>query len=206
MLKHIGLHKDKKIVLLFREVPGEDHMCLVCYSEMLPRLAHDEIMKVVESASGQQAKNLGDALFNTIMQDGSNCLQFLHKSGLIKKVPTNVVKLTPNAKSSVMLDELNKLINNIEAGDKASEKLNKISPIPEKDYVEDSVTVNETALSDSDLATQRIEQAQQMRADAARLLKEAEVLEAEAESLKQPVNVQPKTKTKTKAKKTQPQS
>ena len=45
MLKHIGRHGDRKVAILFREVPGEDHMCLVIYPETLPTHIHDSIMK-----------------------------------------------------------------------------------------------------------------------------------------------------------------
>ena len=54
-MKHVGKHGDRKICILFRQVPGEDHMCLLVYSDLLPRMIHDEIMKVLESAVGQQA-------------------------------------------------------------------------------------------------------------------------------------------------------
>ena len=33
MLKHVGRHGDEKVVVVFREVPNEDHMCLVMYPE-----------------------------------------------------------------------------------------------------------------------------------------------------------------------------
>ena len=31
MIKHIGKHGDRKVAIVFREVPGETHMCLVIY-------------------------------------------------------------------------------------------------------------------------------------------------------------------------------
>jgi hypothetical protein len=27
-MKHVGKHGDRKVCILFRQVPGEDHMCL----------------------------------------------------------------------------------------------------------------------------------------------------------------------------------
>ena len=38
MAKHVGKHNDRKVVILFREVPDEGHMCLVIYSDLLPRM------------------------------------------------------------------------------------------------------------------------------------------------------------------------
>ena len=89
MLKHIGRHGDRKVAVLFREVPNEDHMCLVVYPETLPTHIHDSIMKTLESAVGQQAPNLAEALHRNLLPDGRPQLEALHKEGMIKKVPTN---------------------------------------------------------------------------------------------------------------------
>jgi hypothetical protein len=55
MIKHVGKHNNKRIVLLWRRVPNEDHMALLTYSETLPRMIHDEVMKALESPIGQEA-------------------------------------------------------------------------------------------------------------------------------------------------------
>ena len=47
MIKHIGKHGDRKVAIVFREVPGEEHMALVVYPETLPISFHDAIMKVI---------------------------------------------------------------------------------------------------------------------------------------------------------------
>ena len=44
MLKHIGRHGDRKVAILFREVPNEEHMCLVIYPDTLPTHIHNSIM------------------------------------------------------------------------------------------------------------------------------------------------------------------
>ena len=77
MLKHIGKHGEKRIVLVFRQIPGDDHMCLVLYSDMLPQLVHDEVMRVLESPVGQNAKELADALHRHVMTNGAN-LSLIH--------------------------------------------------------------------------------------------------------------------------------
>jgi hypothetical protein len=211
VLKHIGTHNDKKIVLLYREVPGEDHMCLVAYSDLLPRLVHDEVMKILESPSGQQSPNLSDALFTHIMPDGKNCLESLHRNGLIKKVPTNLVKITPNKNSSVMLNELNVILNEMSKGEDAVKRLKDLEKTTKSTktnkqastFTESEViSTNDTVLTDQDLAAQRLDQAKRMRADAARLLTEAENLEQEATSLMSAqTDANPEPKKKTKAKK-----
>lgn len=208
MLKHIGKHNDKKIVLLWREVPGEDHMCLVSYSDLLPRIYHDAVMSVLESAAGQQAQNLSDALHRNYMPDGKNCLEALHVNGLIKKVPTNQVMVTPNNTSSVRLDELNTILNEMAKGEEATRKLadlDKQKGITGKagsgrtsaaDVGERSAPAASVAdiLSDTDLAQQRIRQAETMKADAERLMREADRLLQEAAELNPKPNAKKTTK------------
>lgn len=210
MIKHVGKHNEKKVLLLFREVPNEDHMCLVVYSDLLPRLYHDELMKIVESTSAQNSKSLSDVLHRSTFADGGNCLITLHKSGWIKKVRTDQVRITANSRSSVMLNELNKILNEMEAGEGAKKQMEEIqqgtkkttqAPIREVGMPQPEI-VNETAagiLSDSDLARDRIRQAERMRADAARLLAEAESLTQEARQLDPTLNDKP-TKKKSTAK------
>src|ERR1700741_2837700 len=110
MLKHIGKHNERKVVVLFHQVPGEDHMCLVAYSDLLPRLIHDAIMSSLEIPVGQQAVNFADACHRTLMADGRNILEVLHREGFMKKVPTSQVIMTPTASSKIRLDELNTIL------------------------------------------------------------------------------------------------
>ena len=126
MLKHIGRHGDRKVAILFREVPNEDHMCLVVYPETLPTHIHDSIMKTLESEVGQQATNLADALHRNLLPDGRVQLVALHQEGMIKKIPTNQVIVTPNAQSSVKLDELNKIVKEMEQGESAMKRLQEL--------------------------------------------------------------------------------
>jgi hypothetical protein len=123
MIKHVGKHNNKKIVLLWRKVPNEDHMALLVYSDMLPRMIHDEIMKQLESPIGQNAKDFSDVLFRTTMNDGRNCLEVIHREGFIKKVPTSQILITPTMKSSVRLDELNGILDEMDKGDEALKRL-----------------------------------------------------------------------------------
>lgn len=126
MLKHIGRHGDRKVAILFREVPGEDHMCLVIYPEVLPSHIHDSIMKTLESPVGQQVNNLADALHRNLLPDGRVQLEALHREGMIKKVPSNQVIVTPNATSNVKLDELNRIVREMETGENAVKRLQEI--------------------------------------------------------------------------------
>ena len=210
MLKHVGKHNDKRCVIVFRKIPELEHMALIVYSDLLPRMTHDEIMRALESPQGQEARELSDVLFRTIMADGHNCLESLHRNGLLKKVPTNQVLVTPTSTSSVRLDELNDILDEMQKGEEAVKKLQEMDASrgmsgkqkPRRAEIQEigerrtrEAQGNTSAadmlagmLSDSDLASQRLEQAQKMEASAKQLLAEAERLKAEAESLSPKVN------------------
>ena len=206
MVKHVGKHNDRKVVILFREVPGEEHMCLVAYSDLLPRLVHDELMKAVESDVGQNAKEISEVLNRHYMSDGTILLQSMHKQGFIKKAPCNQVLVTPNNKSSVRLDELNGILNEMAKGEDAVKRLQEIDAnrgmtgkarkaeprevgvapnsrsIPAQGNVSAEQYLGD-ALTDADLAKQRLTQAEDMKKQAQAMLAEAARLESEAASL-----------------------
>jgi hypothetical protein len=123
MIKHIGKHGDRKVAIVFREVPGEEHMALVVYPDIMPIHIHDSVMQVLESPVGQTAENLGDAMFRSLLSDGRAMLQSLHSEGMIKKVQAKQVIVTPTANSHVNLEELNKIINEMKTGADAVKKL-----------------------------------------------------------------------------------
>ena len=223
MIKHVGKHNDKRCVIIFRKIPELEHMALVVYSDLLPRMTHDEIMRALESPQGQQAAEIADVLFRTIMADGTNCLESLHRNGLMKKVPTNQVLVTPTSTSSVRLDELNDILDEMAKGEEALARLQNIDSNrgytgkknntaknqPRRAEIQEigerrtrEAQGNTSAadmltgmLSDTDLAAQRLEQAQKMEASAKALLAEAARLTQEAQSLSPKVeNVGTKTK------------
>lgn len=126
MLKHVGRHGDRKVAIVFREIPGEDHMCLVIYPDVLPTHIHNTVMQVLESAPGQQATNLADVMHRNLLPDGRNILQALHVEGMLKKVASNQVILTPTPTTSVKLDEINRLVKEMESGTEALKKLQQL--------------------------------------------------------------------------------
>ena len=199
MIKHVGRHNQRKVAIVYRTVPDEDHMALVVYTDALPVMIHDEAMAVLESAVGQNAKELADALFRTTMADGTNCLTSLHKGGWLKKVPCNQVIVTPTAKSTCRLDELNNLMKKIEEGGDAATALADMdanrgirgAQVKQgrelgQPAVDPTRTTAGDVLTDDVLATQRTEQANKMEAEAKALLSEAKRLKQEATQLSQP--------------------
>jgi hypothetical protein len=201
MIKHVGKHNQRRVAIVYRKVPDEAHMCLIAYTDSLPSMVHDEAMKCLESEVGQQAKELADALFRTTMADGTNCLTTLHKGGWLKKVPCNQVVVTPTAKSTVRLDELNDIMDKLEAGGEAAAKLADIDANrgikgviqegrelgqPAIDPTRTSAADTAGVLTDEVLADQRIAQADKMELEAKALLAEAKRLKQEATQLSQP--------------------
>jgi len=183
-IKHTGTHNGKKVVVLFRQTPNEDHMALVVYSDSMPSLIHDAVMECVQSDVGQQADNFADALQRKTMTDGRVALTVLHQEGYIKKVQTNQVIMTPNAKSTVRLDELNDVVNKLKEGGEAAERMREldqnagmVSPQPRgRDVGEPMIaerTQNNSALGDEDLANNLLNQAKGFEDEAVKLREQA---------------------------------
>lgn len=203
MVKHIGRHGDRKVAIVFREVPGEEHMALVIYPETLAVHMHDAIMKVIESPVGQAADNLGDALFRSLLSDGRPMLQTLHIEGMIKKVQAKQVTVTPGGSSSVNLEEMNNIIRKMKTGEEAIREMAALdnnrgmngkarrrddfgrevgAPIPQR-MSEVAGSDAARALDDVALAQDRLSQANRMEAEARGLLAESARLKAEAEAM-----------------------
>jgi len=125
-LRHVGKIGDRKVAILFREVPDEPHMALVTYTETLNRHVHDPMMACIESQIGQAAENLADALNRSYTKEGKIILQVLHAEGLIKRVQAEQIQVTPNSYTKIKLSELNKLLDEMQQGEKAVERLKEL--------------------------------------------------------------------------------
>jgi len=198
MIKHIGKHGDRKVAIIFREVPGEEHMALVVYPDTLPVHFHDSIMRTLESPEAQTAENLGDALFRNLLPDGRPMLQTLHAEGMIKKVQAKQVVVTPNATSHVNLDEMNGIIRKMKLGESAIREMADLDKnrgmtgkVNRRDDFGREVGVGSNlqrgasvAGSDAALALDDVQLAQDRLAQADRMEREAQGLLAESARLK----------------------
>jgi hypothetical protein len=211
-LRHIGRHGDRKVAVIFREVPGEPHMCLVTYPEVLNQHIHDPLMKCIESDIGQNSENLADALNRTYTKEGQIILQKLHAEGMLKKIRTELVVMTPQPNVLIKLDELNKILDEMKQGEEAVKKLAEMDasrglqdPVDvarrlRGDKKQAPVQSTGDALGDQALANNLRQQAERMEREAKGLLAEAARLSKEAATL-DPVKVEtPKAKKTTKAK------
>ena len=215
-LRHIGKHGDRKVAIIFREVPGEPHMCLAVYPQILNQHIHDPLMQCIESDIGQNSENLADALNRTFTKDGVIILQKLHSEGMLKKVQTELVVMTPQPNVKIKLSELNKILDEMKLGEDAVKKLADMdasrgmqSPAEvarrmrgdkNKETVKESVQSTGDALGDKTLADNLRQQAERMSREAKGLLAEADRLLNEASTLDPVKKTAPKAKKPAKAK------
>jgi hypothetical protein len=122
-MRHVGKHGDRKVAVVFREVPGEPHMALVVYTEILNRTIHDPLIQCIESDIGQNSEDLALALNRSYTTDGQIILQKLHAEGMLKKVQTELIVMTPQPNTRIKLNELNKILDQMKMGEDAVKKL-----------------------------------------------------------------------------------
>jgi hypothetical protein len=198
-LRHVGKVGDRKVAIIFRQVPGEPHMALVTYTETLNRHIHDPMIRCIESEIGQNSKNLADALNRTHTADGKYILQTLHSQKLIKKVQTEQVLVTPNPQTKIKLSDLNKILDEMEAGENAVKRLAEIDELAPTDIAKQFrgavIDAPEGILADNAIATSLRQQAAKMEAEAKGLLAESQRLQQEASDLD---GVKPETTKKSK--------
>jgi hypothetical protein len=111
-MKHVGRMKNNgaKVVIAYRTIPGDPYSALVVGTNGLPDSHHDSLMSLIESDTGQQANELADIMSVRRFPDGTDMLSYVHTNGLLIKVATNAVLVTPDNKTQIPLDELNNVI------------------------------------------------------------------------------------------------
>lgn len=190
-IKHIGRIKDngRKCIVVFRTLPGDAFSCLVVMTESLTDSYHDSLINLVESNAAQGNSELSEVLARAVFSDGSTMLPSLHVKGLLTKVPTNVVEMTPNSSVNILLSELNQLIAEQRGVSVQDLALQPNAPNPDIEVKEIATAkdispksnntdplMDQSTLNDEDLA-------KKYRSDADRLSKEAAQLRRLAEEL-----------------------
>lgn len=211
-IKHVGKIGDRKVAVVFRQIPGEDHMALVVYTELLNQNIHDPLIQCIDSESAQREDNLAEALNKNYTRDGKILLQVLHHEGMMKKVQTSQVLMTPSPNQAIKLSELNNILNEMAKGEEAVKRLKEIDdsrglqdPKDIARRMRDSSKKEQVTAStpdvygDTELAKARLSQADKMAAEARGLLAESERLVQEAYNMDPSLApVQPKVKKTTK--------
>jgi hypothetical protein len=217
MIKHVGTHGDRKVLVLYREVPHEDHMCLVIYPEVLNATWQDSIQKVVESPVGQNENSLANALHRSLLPDGRPILETLHNERMIKKIRCADVLMTPGGDAKMRLDEMNKMVNEMNKGEDARKKMEEneasrgmvdpsVKRAAEARYREEQLAKNTEAqnrfmqstenfaapldgvLSDRTIAANMVAQAKRMEQEATAMIAEASRMKKDAERMVPGVN------------------
>jgi len=194
MFRHVGTYGERKVIVLFRQLKDEEHMCLVVYPDTMPSAYHDPMMAILESNKAQEGALTKDgfayALTGTMFpSNNKDMLTTLYKEGMIKKIQTNQVIIKPNAKTAVHLNEVNEHMNAIEQGGEAVRKMAELDAnagMTSKATQQDTTTV----LGDENIAQLNLDQANVMETQAQSMIAEANALRETAYNM-QP-NLRPK--------------
>lgn len=190
-LKHVARVQPsrRKVIVAYRTIPGDAESCIVVTTENLMADEHDALMKLVESPAGQQANELADAMTRSVLPDGRNMLAAFHTTGKLVKFATSQVEMTPDSKTIIRLDELNKMIaeqKGVSIEDLAIKPKEPLNKVETTEVADENVTELATAetlqaptddvLTDEQLAAQYRSQADAMFKEAKRLREQAEEL------------------------------
>lgn len=190
-IKHVGriVSTGRKCIIVFRTLPGDAFNALVVPTESLSESYHDALINLVDSTAAQTSNELSEVLARALFPDGSTMLPSLHGRGLLVKVATDQVLMTPNPSYSILLSELNQLIAeklgvsvqdlSIKSSKPEAEVKEIASAIDISPKSESTETVVEELLSP--LTDEQL--AKKYRSDADRLSKEAAQLRRMADDL-----------------------
>ena len=193
-IKHIGRVRNngKKCIVVFRTLPGDAFNSLVVLTESLTASYHDALINLVESNASQTTSELSEVLARALFPDGTTVLPSLHRQGLLTKIPTDQIEMTPNSNISVVLAELNQMIaeqKGISVQDLAMKDPIQVDEVATaKDISPDTVTKEDVTKTTSSSVTETVDlspeaMAKKYRSDADRLSKEAAQLRRMAEDL-----------------------
>ena len=183
-IKHVGqvINTQKRVIVVFREIPDEPESCLVVDTDAAPDWMHDDLITAVESNGAQASANFYEYAQRSVFTDGTNMLTTLHEQGRLNKHPTKNIAMTPNNSVSVNLAELNTLIatetdnapvvtpDDTEFGNAG------MDVAPDINAIAQATPAAEAVIDDGDLA-------KNMLAQAEGFLAEAETLKAQAYDL-----------------------
>jgi hypothetical protein len=182
-------------------------MALIVYPDQIHAHWQQAIQSVLESDVGQQAEQFADALHRNFLPDGRPILETLHQERMIKKVRTSDIIMTPNNTSSIRLDELNKMLNEMKQGEDAIKRMAQndasrgmvapeVKRAAEAEYKAGQAAKQanyvapptlkagaDGALSDRDIASNMLAQAKAMEINAQTMIAEAAKMKKDAERM-----------------------
>tara|TARA_B110000503_G_scaffold133276_1_gene210526 strand:+ start:2517 stop:3122 length:606 start_codon:yes stop_codon:yes gene_type:complete len=183
-------NNQRRVVVAYKVVPGEPDYAIVVTTENLAAEEHDTLMKLVESAAGQESEDLATAMMRTTLPDGSNMLARFHTTGKMIKVLTKNIEMMPNRNTSILLSDLNEAIaqqKGVTVNDLAVKGKDGKTVVASSGSVITATemaaqTAGTTAMPTNGVITDEV-LAAKFRSDADRLSKEAAALRRQAEEL-----------------------
>lgn len=117
LMRHIGktVNTDRRVVVVFMQIPGREDHALIVDTDALPPKYHDDLMTVVQQ-EGQSTKNLGELLGRRVMPStGSTMLETLHAAGALIPMPVDKIIMLPQPNHGILLSELLKHMGQTQA-------------------------------------------------------------------------------------------
>lgn len=171
MANHYGeiVSTNEQVVVVIRQLPdsGDGHEYGLAFRVGdIPNEYRTEITSAVNSAEGQESRNLSDFLYKKVLNSRYGILDYLHATGLLFRALTNDIVLTPAPGIKISLSDVNEAIRR---------------------ELDGSAHINDSALYESK-NTYKVQKEAQERSDTERLVKslmfEANELEAQADMLR----------------------
>lgn len=181
MIRHTGIlnNTGKNVVVAFMSLPEDPEHALVIDTDALPDNYNEALRKIVESVDGQNAENLADVLARRMTPDGSNTtmLQKLHSAGRLQKVSIDLVTMTPRRGLNWPLRQVLDAMKQQEAVQPAD--LDDLDPETRAQVISEMGKFNVHATNMEGTT------AEGQKAEAASLIRMAELLEADASAKRQ---------------------
>lgn len=181
MIRHTGIlnNTGKNVVVAFMSLPEDPEHALVIDTDALPDSFNESLRKIVESVDGQNAQNLADVLARRMAPDGSNTtmLQKLHGAGRLQKVNIDLVTMTPRRGINWPLRQVLDAMKQQEQT--APADLDDLDPETRAQVISEMGKFNVHATNMEGTT------AEGQKAEAAGLLRMAEMLEADASAKRQ---------------------
>ena len=181
MIRHTGIlnNTGKNVVVVFMSLPEDPDNALVVDTDALPDSFNESLRKMLESVDGQNAQNLADVLARRISPDGSNMtmLQKLHSAGRLQKVNVDLVTMTPRKGINWPLRQVLEAMKQSEQTTPAN--INDLDPETRAAVISEMGKFNVHARNMEGTT------AEGEKAEAAGLLRMAELLEADAMAKRQ---------------------
>lgn len=106
--KHVGktTNTDRRIVVVYMQIPGREDHALVVDTDALPARYHDDLMTIVQG-EGQHSTVLADILSRRIMPyTGADMLSTLHAANALQAIPISNVIMLPQPNHGIPLTDV----------------------------------------------------------------------------------------------------